>query len=491
MTTILATFCIALFLSLVLTPLARMLGLRFGAVDIPDHRKMHIEAMPRTGGLAIFIVFILTLIFCHLLSTKVSNQLVMDRKTAFFLIGAMIVFGIGLVDDFHRLNPKVKFLFQIIAAVVALQGGLHIKDIVIFDTTIRFGPFSYGVTVLWFILFINAINLADGLDGLAGGVVFFVALVMVILSILSGSFVVALLFAALGGAVLGFLRYNFNPASVFMGDGGSYFLGYAVAGLSIMGAVKSQVGAATLIPLLALGLPLFDTILAPVRRFVRGRKMFDPDKGHIHHRLVERGISAKKVVWLIYLITFALCICAILLVNLRNEQAGLFLLVLGAGAIVFVRKLGYFEYLATDKLYGWFRDMTDEAGLGRSRRTFLSQQISIGRSKDLEAFWQRLVSACELLKLDYLELTLGNKGPGDTSSSDYCWHSGEGKLDLASLDPLKTLYLSLPLEDGNSPLGTLVVVKNIADSSPLPPEFLRRIEHLRRTVTGTLRKLKD
>ena len=171
------------------------------------------------------------------------------------------------------------------------MGGLKFD---MFGMGLEFGVFSYLITLFWFILFINAVNLADGLDGLAGGIICFVASVMVILSILNDNYVVAMMFTALSGSVLGFLRYNFNPASIFLGDGGSYFLGYMIAALSILGNVKHQVGAATMIPILALGVPLFDTILSPLRRFVKGRKMFHPDDGHVHHRLIRMGFSVKK-----------------------------------------------------------------------------------------------------------------------------------------------------------------------------------------------------
>ena len=244
MTTILITFIFALILSLALTPVAKKLGVRFGSIDVPDERKVHSKPIPRCGGIAIFLAFILTLVISALFMTEVSNKLILHRKTAFFLLGALMVFGVGLFDDFHRLSPRVKFLFQIIAASVAFWGGLRIESFSFFGLGLHFATLSYVVTVFWFVLFINAVNLIDGLDGLAAGIAFFTATVLVILSVLRGEYLIGMLFAVLSGTCLGFLRYNFNPASIFMGDGGSYFLGYAIAGLSIMGSIKSQVGAA-------------------------------------------------------------------------------------------------------------------------------------------------------------------------------------------------------------------------------------------------------
>lgn len=218
----------ALGFALVLTPLAKRLGARLGAVNVPSERKVHTMPIPRVGGLAVFLAFAATMALTNLYVTRVSELFVFDHRTAFGFYGALVVFGCGLWDDFRRLNPWIKLLFQILGATLAF----------------------------------------------AGGVVFFTSLLMIILSVMRADYLSAIYFAALGGVVLGFLRYNFNPVIVFLGDGGSYFLGYAVAALSIMGSVKSQVGALMLIPLLALGVPVFDTILSPVRRFVRGRRTF-------------------------------------------------------------------------------------------------------------------------------------------------------------------------------------------------------------------------
>ena len=489
MTTILTIFGISLILSLVLTPLAGKLGIRFGALDKPAERKVHGKPIPRTGGLAIFLVFILTLAVSSFLKTKISDLLVFDRQTVFFLCGAIICFGIGLFDDFRRLGPRVKFLFQIFAASIAYWAGIHIGGFNVLGIYIKVGLLSYFVTVLWFILIINAVNLVDGLDGLAGGIVVFVALVMVILSVLNEDYLTALLFTALGGSVLGFLRYNFNPATVFLGDGGSYFLGYAIAGISVMGSVKSQVGAAMLIPLVALGVPLFDTILSPLRRFVRGRKLFRPDNGHIHHRLLSMGLTAKKAVFIIYMLTFLLCIVAVVMVNIRNEQAGLFLIVLGAGAVIFVRKLGYFEYIGSDKIYGWFKDLTDEAGISHARRSFLSLQIDTGSSENLGELWQNITMAFNMLEFDMAELHLNSGNPSKSKFQKH-WSWTRDGFD-ASNDTRNEclLKLELPLlnnEDKN--FGTLWLVKDLQRNA-ISHYTLRRVEHLRRTLVGTLHKL--
>jgi len=404
--TLLLIFAAALFFSTILTYAARWLGVRLGALDVPMERKVHTKPIPRIGGLAVFVSFVATTVLMNSFSTQVSEFFSFDQRTALGFYGALVVFGCGLWDDFRRLNPWVKLLLQIAGASLAFAGGISIGGIFFDGHGIQFGILSYAVTVFWFLLFINAVNLIDGLDGLAGGVVFFTCLLMVILSVMTGSYQNALYFTALGGAVLGFLRFNFNPASIFLGDGGSYFLGYAIAAMAIKGSVKSQVGALMLIPLLALGVPMFDTILAPLRRWIKGRRIFQPDRGHIHHRLLAMGLSSQKAVLVIYGLTLVMCLLAILIVVNRNDLVGMVLILLLVSVLAFVRKNGYLEYLALDKFYGWFKDMTDVAGFSRERRTFLALQMEANKARTLQELMTIIGNALEMLQIDRTELHL-------------------------------------------------------------------------------------
>jgi len=543
MTTLLFLFLIALGFSLVLTPAVKWLGVRLGALDVPMERKVHTTPVPRIGGLAVFLAFMATMALTNLYVTNVSALFVFDDRAAFGVGGALVVFGCGLWDDFRRINPGIKLLLQILGASLAYSGGISIGGIFFDWHGIEFGILSYAITVFWFLLFINAVNLIDGLDGLACGMVLFTSILMVILSVMAGNYLNGMYFAALGGAVLGFLRYNFNPASIFLGDGGSYFLGYTVAALSIMGSVKSQVGALMLIPLLALGVPVFDTIFAPLRRWVRGREVFRPDRGHIHHRLLAMGLSSRKAVLILYGITLALCLLAILIVNLRNEAVGLILVILGGGALIVVRKTGYLEYLALDKFYGWFRDMTDEAGFSQERRTFLSVQIDMNRARTFEELWNYVGNALEMLRFDKAELRLENSGKGLSSDDEVTVPSttaeaqlkgmGEGTATLpyngperrppgsVSRTPKSTkifldnrkrgsktawtwargyyrrntdimkeemMKVDLPLNsNGNG--SRLILMKDLS-RDPLDYYTFRRIEHLRRSLSANLSRLR-
>ncbi len=556
MTTILFTFVAATLIALLLTPVASRLGMLWGAVDKPSARKVHLTTIPRSGGPAIFVSFFLALIAARLLNTQVSELMVWDSKVVFAMLGGVVIFSVGLIDDFRRLGPKSKLIMQIFAASLAFYGGVRIDVFAIGGTTLNFGIFSYPITVFWFLLFINALNLIDGLDGLAAGVSLFASLMMVFLSVIQANYLSALEFAALAGALLGFLRYNFNPASIFMGDGGSYFIGYAIAALAILGSLKSQVGATLLIPLLALGVPIFDTILSPLRRFLKGRRMFQPDKDHIHHRLLEMGLSTRNAVLIIYAATAVLCFLAILVVNIRNKTAGLLLLIPAIAVFVIVRKFGYFEYLATDKIAGWFRDMSDEAGISQGRRSFLSLQVEMDKSRDLDELWQDVCEALEMLHFDRGELhvcrveSLPGAGvdvkipPGadvkivpdvslkiplgppfakgeDFVGGNYCgeerrkanngqngcgtkcfqlleqqgdkivriWTRGHYRRET-DVSPANMFRVELPVGAGAlfSLNCRLVLIKDL-QREPLEPYTLRRVEHLRRSLTDAIQRL--
>ena len=489
MTTILAIFIIALVLSLIFTPLLKRLGLSFGAVDDPDERKLHTQPIARCGGVSIFLAFLLSLAVSSLFfKTPVSGLLVLNSQMAFVLLGGLMAFGIGLVDDFHRLGSSIKFIFHILAATAAFFGGLQIGQVSILGLNLHFGIMSYLVTVFWFVLFINAVNLIDGLDGLAGGITFFACFFMGLFALLKQDLIMAIFFAALGGATLGFLRYNFNPATIFLGDSGSYFLGYSIAALSIMGSIKSQMGTLMLMPLVGLGVPLFDTILSPIRRFIMGSDLFNPDKGHIHHRLIEMGLSTRKVVWIIYGISVALCAFSLLLVNLHDEQVGLFLIVLAAASVIVIRKLGYFDYITSEKIFGWLKDITDEAGINRDRRTFLSMQMHVAASENIYQLWGRVIQAAQKIKLSAVTLEPHPGAFGNNPLPAFTWDNGDqGKRELMGKDG-RCMRVEVPIVSNGTSYAILRLRKPIEKDTD-DRFVLNRIEHLRRTVAGTMEKL--
>ncbi|PTN38081.1 MraY family glycosyltransferase [Desulfonatronum sp. SC1] len=478
MTTILATFLLALLLGLILTPLAGWFGRAVGAVDRPGGRRVHDGTIPRAGGLAIFIAVSLALLAAWAWGTDVSRLIIPDRSLLGLLAGALIALGLGLYDDLFRLNAWRKLPVQILAASAAYAGGIALEKFALFGMTIFFDPVtSYILTVFWFLLFMNALNLMDGLDGLVGGIVFFASLVMIVLAIPREDYLTALFFAALAGSVLGFLRSNFHPASIFLGDAGTYFLGYAIAGFGLITSVKSHVGAAILIPILAMGLPLLDTLLAAVRRFVQGSGVFQPDSDHIHHRLLQMGLGTRKAVLLLYGLTATLCILAIILVNLRDERSGVFLVLIGAGAFLFAGRLGYMETLRLRCIPGW-----NETILRRK------DDMAPGRSTALNEMLKKLENARNLNTLHRNAETamhaFGFEGRLVVSLDD-----AQQVISSEPADKINRLLLRIPLLNGQGGrLGILILSKDPRNRS-MTGSSLADAELLRRSATIALNRL--
>lgn len=516
MTSIIFIFILALILSLVLTPYVTQVSGKMNWVDQPSARKVHEVAMPRTGGVAIYLAFLLSIVASFFLPTQISESLVVDNKVLAVLAGGSLCFCIGLWDDIKKLSPATKFCGQLVAGLITVLGGIKISMVSFpfLPEGINLEWLSVPITLFWFVLIINAVNLIDGLDGLAAGVSLFVSIILIIFCVTTGRFPIAIAFAALGGATLGFLRYNFNPATIFMGDSGSYFLGYMIAALSIMGSIKGQATVALLIPVIALGVPLMDTIVAPIRRFLLGKKMFSPDRQHFHHKLIAMGFTHRNAVLVLYGATIVFGLVAMAMVHAKDDRAALILLLLGSGIIVGIRKLGYLEYVASDKIYGWFKDMTDEAGFSHERRSFLNLQMQIGRSRDKDELWGNICLALEMLRFDMGELALdsarlkaqglGLKGEEQPETRNP--GSPIGQVDDSSPSPNGTVHvwvrdsfdvqndmckdclfkMELPLIGGdNQHFGTLWLIKDLKND-PITHYTLRRVEHLRRTLVGKL-----
>lgn len=473
-----------------LTPLVGRIGKYYGFVDKPSGRKVHKIPLPRIGGVAIFLAFHLSFLAMTALSTE-SRNLITSRLSLFWLLGgSTVVFLMGFMDDIQRLTPRIKFAIQGVAAAMAYAAGLRISVIQLpWDSTLSLGWLSFPTTVFWVLLVVNAINLTDGLDGLAAGISLFASLLLLALSVLGKNHVVAMGLAAVAGSCAGFLRYNFNPASIFMGDCGSYFLGYMLASLSVLGSIKSQTTVAILIPFIALGLPLMDTLLAPIRRFCLGQKLFQPDRSHVHHKLLQMGFSQRKAVLVMYFITICLGLFSLMIVNMRNEQTAFLLLTLGICVIWGIHKLGYLGYIGPDKMIGYIHDVSDEMGFNRDRRTFLNHQIAISEAMNSEEMWRRIVEALIPLQIDHAELHFNEDFCVSPSRCHYTWSLRELREDPAKWCH-HLLSIELPLADEKQSYGTLFLKKDII-ADPISHYTLRRIEHLRRSIVGKLSTFKE
>lgn len=317
MTVYVWAFVIALIVTYICTPLVRTLAVKIGAIDAPDARKVHQVSIPRLGGLAIYVGYMVSLLYSVKDISSVKG----------LLIGSVILVAVGIWDDVKQIGPKTKLLGQIVAALMLPIFDNAIHFISIGDHMLYLEYLSIPLTVFWIVGFTNIVNLIDGLDGLAAGISLIACIAICIVTLQMGQVDLACITLALAGAACGFLRYNFNPAKIFMGDTGSMLLGYTMAAISVMGSVKTAATVGLVVPVIVLGLPILDTLFAIVRRRINGRPVFQPDKGHLHHRLLAMGLTQKQAVLLMYAITAVLG-CVSIVAAKANFTIGLLLVVL-------------------------------------------------------------------------------------------------------------------------------------------------------------------
>ena len=304
MRTFLVAFLMALGISAMTTPVVLHLARRLRLLDAPDgERKIHTTPVPRLGGIAIAAGFLMPIVallfFGNFFSLELREQL--PRLIAFGL-GAACILALGVYDDVRGCGAWTKLAGQSAVGFMIWQAGLRLESFTLLGQSLDLGLWSLPLTVLWVAGFVNAMNLIDGLDGLAAGVAFFAALSLFFTAMLDGNLMLALFAAALGGSVLGFLFYNFSPALIFMGDSGSMTIGFIFAAAALWSAGKRATLLAVGLPILALGLPMVDTALAFVRRAAKGRSPFHSDRLHIHHRLLDAGLSHRQAVLTLYLV---------------------------------------------------------------------------------------------------------------------------------------------------------------------------------------------
>ena len=331
-------FLIATLISFFSTPIVRKLAIKIGAVDIPkDNRRVHTEAMPFLGGIAIFASVVITVLLF----------LPLDRSTFAILMGSTLIVMSGILDDLRDLSPKKKLAFQIAAAVVLIIGGVKVEFITnpfsSTSTLVMLGWMSIPITLFWIVGITNTVNLIDGLDGLAAGVAMISSISLMLVAYKFSYTEITILSAILAGACLGFLPFNFNPAKIFMGDTGALFLGFMLAAISIEGIMKSVATIAVVVPIIILGIPIFDTTFAIFRRLLNGQSIMAADKGHLHHRLLNMGFSQRKTVLLLYGISSIFGLAAVLISKANSRQAVYLSMITFIGAILLAIKIGLFE----------------------------------------------------------------------------------------------------------------------------------------------------
>ena len=324
---------VALFVSFLMTPLVKVFAYKVGAIDVPkDARRMHKVPIPRLGGLAIFCGFMVSI----LLFTEITQEM------QSILLGALVIVILGVVDDIVALPAMLKFVVQIGAALIPTLNGVRIlafSNPNVFSSSLYWvlGGLSVPFTVLWIVAITNSVNLIDGLDGLANGVSAISATTMLFIALVGGQTQVSIVLAALVGACVGFMPYNTNPAKMFMGDTGATFLGYILAIMSIQGLFKYYAVISFVVPFLILGLPIFDTAFAFIRRIAHGQSPMHADRSHIHHRLIDMGLNQKQAVATLYVISGILGLSAVVLTTGGEQRAMVFFLALCVVAAVAAR----------------------------------------------------------------------------------------------------------------------------------------------------------
>jgi UDP-GlcNAc:undecaprenyl-phosphate GlcNAc-1-phosphate transferase len=481
MRTYLTLFTASFLASLSITPLVRRKATEWGAIARPDNgRHIHLRPTPRLGGVAIYLAFVLTLLCVPFLGNLVTENFHASLpKLLSLLAPATLIFLFGIYDDFRGTRAPVKILFQTIAAAMVYAGGLRIENL-----SSPFGGswelpllLSFPLTALWIVLITNAFNLIDGIDGLAAGASVFALLSILVFSIAQGSPEISLLSVVLVGAVVGFLRYNFNPATIFLGDSGSLFLGFMAAALSLAGSQKGSTIVAIAIPLVSFGLPVIEVGLSLARRFLGGRPLLRGDRGHIHHMLLQRGLTQRQAVILLYAVCALFSLFGLMLLNPQRNIGALIFFVLGVAIIFGVQHLGYAEFseLGSQIRQGVSRRRRALAVNARMRRTSDSLTSTSTPAQLLGTLDEMLTTDefdCAILELHEDEPLFESysmryhRWTANGNHIVWAWERGDTDLDeVIGSDQFWSLRVPLIYDDGKS-LGAITFYRCLLDGAP-------------------------
>ena len=436
----------ALLLSLVLTRSVRNTAKRRGWVSTPSSHHIHQRPIPRLGGVAIYLSFVTTALVMLAASVVWEREPGIEPRTVFcILIPGTLVFLLGLYDDIYSVKPGVKFAVQSAAALTLCWFGIGKFDLPMVIGLPSLEWMSVPLTVIWVLWITNAFNLIDGLDGLAAGSSLFSTLTLFAVSLIGGKSTVAPLALVMAGTILGFLRFNFNPATIFLGDSGSLFLGFMLSALSLAGSEKTPTIVAVALPIVSFGVPLLETSLSVIRRFLSGRPLFTADREHIHHKLLERGLTQRQAVITLY---GASALCGLMSLFLLQPGSGAVAVVLFTlGAIIWmgVRRLGYYE----------FNELGRAAQRAIEQKRIIGNNLALRRAGNKLSEARSLLQVCSILQeafeaneFDGYQLSLTRGGDGSPLASElavlarvrsgdqhYAWHkpieNGEDEQSLA------------------------------------------------------------
>jgi len=413
--------------SLVITPIVRNLFLRWGVVDRPDgKRKLHKRAVPRVGGVALAGAYLAAFGVLWVSRLSALSYLHAGFDLVLRLMPATIlIFLIGLLDDLFSLSPRIKFTGQIAASMLAFWAGVRMAAFGGYN--LEHWWWSLPLTVFWLVFCTNAFNLIDGADGLAVGVGLFATATMLVAALMGNNVPLAMATVPLAGALLGFLRYNFNPASIFLGDSGSYLVGFLLACFGILWSQKAATLLGLTAPLMALAVPLLDTTLAIVRRFLRGKPLFEGDAGHVHHMLLKRGWTTRRTVLALYAVSALCAIFSLVGSASRNQYTGIVLVLFAAVAWVGIQSLGYVEINMASKLL--FR--------GAFRRTLNAEMTLRGiadrlaKARSPEESWTAIRDTGRAMGFCHVRLSMDGQKFEDHLPDNGCNGCGEGPCSKA------------------------------------------------------------
>ena len=431
----LLVFVAALLASVAFTRLVRDLAIAHGWVSLPSSdRHVHSRPIPRLGGVAIFVTLCCMALLAHWLPENFPTREFPLPQLALKILGpATIIFLVGLIDDFRGLSAYVKIAAQAGAAVLLFWNGIGISRLSILAGHAHLGWLvGLPLTIIWVLWITNAFNLIDGLDGLAAGSALFSTLVTCVVAFLGHNEVVLILTLALAGAITGFLRYNFNPASIFLGDCGSLLIGFLISAIAIAGSHKSPTMVAVAIPIVSLGLPILDVAVAVIRRFLSCKRLFDPDREHIHHKLLGRGIPHRQTVLVLYGVSACFGLFSLLLLNPGGAALAAVLVMVGIGVLIGVRQLKYHEFLELGRV----------ASRTLNQRHAIANGISVRRTAESLKTCISLPQFCQILR-ECLE-PIGFDGFGLYLSTGLPFETDLGPFKMVSRSKVQYFWDQLP-----------------------------------------------
>jgi len=437
-------FCVYLgsaLLALIVTPVVIWMAPRINAMDRPGVRTVHQRPVPRIGGLAIFLSAMALIVSVIFLNNDIGEAFRSMRLQLITLLGsATFIFLVGLIDDLRGLPARCKFVAELFIAFALCLAGVRISDIAFTNEwMLPLGNWGYLLTLLWVVGITNAVNLSDGLDGLAAGVSAIACGTIAIFAAHSNEVVMAVLMLALLGSLSGFLFFNFNPAKVFMGDCGSLFIGFTIAAASVMCVSKSTALVGLALPVLALGIPIFDTLFSMLRRFLERRSLFAPDRSHFHHRLLELGLHQRHAVIAIYLATLLATGLGLFMMLSENASS---LIVFGCVLLLILllfRVVG--EVHLHETITGLQHKHAYSCRQREETKTFENLQLRFRQVRNDRQRWQAVCEAAQRMDFAWVSLTTTCK---DGCRSTEIWRAPHGTPDLSRL-----VTMTIPFQDGH------------------------------------------